>query len=296
MVSDLYPFQSHFHDVGSLRMHYLDEGAGSPVVMVHGNPTWSFYYRNLVSALRDNHRVIVPDHIGCGKSDKPREGQYPFTLAQRASDLESLLDSLGIRENITLVVHDWGGMIGFAYATKYPERISRIVVLNTAAFGLPKTKRFPWQLWLVRNTPLGPWLVRGLNLFVRGTLRFGCMRPLTPEVRQQYLAPYDSWEHRLAVLRFVEDIPLGPGDPSFEAVEQVERNLQRLATVPMVICWGDRDFIFDDHFLAEWQRRFPKATVHRFANAGHLVLEDAGAEIQKIVKTFSSPLAAKIHD
>jgi haloalkane dehalogenase len=277
-------------------MHYVDEGEGSPVVMVHGNPTWSFYYRNLIKELRGDHRVIVPDHIGCGKSDMPVDGTYHFTLEQRVRDLESLLDSLGIHEDITLIVHDWGGMIGFAYATRHPERISRIVVLNTAAFGLPKTKRFPWQLWLVRNTPLGPFLVRGLNLFVRGTVRYGAMKPLSPEIRDQYLAPCDSWEHRLAVLRFVEDIPLAPGDPSYETVQQVESRLPLLSDIPMLICWGDQDFIFDAHFLAEWQKRFPKATLHRFANAGHLVLEDAVEEIPGLVRSFMAPVAAKIHD
>lgn len=277
-------------------MHYVDEGEGSPVVMVHGNPTWSFYYRNLIKELRDDHRVIVPDHIGCGKSDKPTDGAYRFTLEQRVRDLESLLDSLGIHEDITLIVHDWGGMIGFAYATRHPERISRIVVLNTAAFGLPNSKRFPWQLWLVRNTPLGPFLVRGLNLFVRGTVRYGAIQPLSPEIRAQYLAPYDSWEHRLAVLRFVEDIPLAPGDPSYDTVQQVEARLSLLSDIPMLICWGDLDFIFDAHFLAEWQKRFPKATLHRFANAGHLVLEDAGEEIRGLVHSFLAPVAAKIHD
>ena len=144
MVSkDLYPFTGRFHNHGGLRQHYLDEGQGDPVVMVHGNPSWSFYYRNLVLALRGHYRVIVPDHIGCGLSDKPDDGRYRYTLKQRVDDLDALLDSLGIRERITLVLHDWGGMIGMAYACRYPERIRRLVILNTGAFPLPPTKKFP---------------------------------------------------------------------------------------------------------------------------------------------------------
>ena len=126
-----YSFDHHYHSVKGLRLHYLDEGPkncdgdAEPVVMVHGNPSWSFYYRKLVNALRDNYRCIVPDHIGMGLSDKPDDETYNFTLDQRVDDLESLLDHLGITENITLVVHDWGGMIGLAYSTRHPNPCRR---------------------------------------------------------------------------------------------------------------------------------------------------------------------------
>ena len=120
--------------------------------MVHGNPSWSFYYRNLVLALRDRYRCIVPDHIGCGLSDKPGDDRYDYTLSRRVDDLERLLEHLGITENITLVVHDWGGMIGMAYAVRHPERIKRLVILNTGAFHLPKSKPFPLGLRICRDT------------------------------------------------------------------------------------------------------------------------------------------------
>jgi haloalkane dehalogenase len=255
--------------------------------MVHGNPTWSFYYRNLVLGLRDSYRVVVPDHIGCGLSDKPNDTHYSYTLAQRVRDLEALLDHLDIKKDITLVVHDWGGMIGMTYAVRHPKRIARLVILNTAAFHLPLSKRLPWQIWLCRNTPLGPFLIRGLNLFCRGAART-CYtrRPMPDDVRAGYLSPYDSWANRIAVLRFVQDIPLKPSDPSYTVVSDVEEKLKLLCDVPMLICWGMRDFVFDHHFLDEWQRRFPKAEVHRFADAGHYVLEDAGEEILPLVRQF----------
>jgi haloalkane dehalogenase len=285
--SSIFPLQSAIRNPQSaIHYHYLDEGQGDPVVMLHGNPTWSFYFRNLIAGLRDRYRVIAPDHIGCGLSDRPDDRHYDYCLRRRVDDLEALLNHLGLNERLTLVLHDWGGMIGMAYASRHPQRIARLVILNTAAFLLPPGKKLPWQLWLIRNTPLGPILVRGLNAFVRGTLRYGVVRPLSPETRAGYLKPYRSWKDRLAVLRFVQDIPLAPGDPSYDLVREVQDGLHRFAQVPMLICWGKQDFVFDDHFLAEWRQRFPAAEVHRFADAGHLVLEDAGERIVPLVREF----------
>ena len=138
-------------------MHYLDEGPrDAPIVlMVHGNPTWSFYYRNLVLALRDRYRCIVPDHIGCGLSDKPDGARYPYTLARRISDLESLMNHIQPSTPVHLIVHDWGGMIGFGWAANRADQIGNMVIANTAAFPLPAEKKLPVALWLVRNTKLG---------------------------------------------------------------------------------------------------------------------------------------------
>jgi haloalkane dehalogenase len=286
MGAGLYPFTGRYLDLNGLRYHYLDEGQGDPVVMLHGNPTWSFYYRDLVLALRDEYRAIAPDHMGCGRSEKPDDSHYDYTLQRRVLDLEALLDRLGIEENLTLVLHDWGGMIGMAYAHRYPERVKRLVVFNTAAFHLPRGKRLPWQLWLCR-TPMGPLLVRGLNAFCRGAARTGCTRrPMPAEVRAGYLAPYDSWRNRIAVLRFVQDIPLKPGDRSYDLVTQVQDGLHRFYDVQALLCWGERDFVFDRHFLDEWRRHLPNAEVHRFADAGHYVLEDARDEIVPLVRDF----------
>jgi len=282
---EAYPFKSNYLELSGIKYHYLDEGRGEPVIMVHGNPTWSFYYRDLALALRDSYRVIVPDHIGCGLSDKPGADEYNYTLKQRVDDLEALLSGLGINKDITLVVHDWGGMIGMAYAARHPERIKRLVILNTSAFHLPKTKRFPWQLWLTR-TPLGAFLVRGFNAFSLGAIMFGAKRPMPGETRKMYLAPYDSWANRVAVLRFVQDIPLKPGDPAYSIVSEVEGKLDKFADKPMLILWGEKDFVFDHHFLGEWIRRFPQAEVRRFPDAGHYVLEDAGDKIVPQVKQW----------
>lgn len=287
MVNPLYPFTSQFLSRPGGKLHYLNEGAGAPVVMLHGNPTWSFYYRNLVLALRDQFRCIVPDHIGCGLSDKPPESLYDYSLKSRIDDLEALLDHLGLRENLTLVLHDWGGMIGMAFAARYPERIARLIAMNTGAFPLPATKSLPCSLWLGRNTRLGAWLILNRNAFCRLAAKWCVTRkPLSREVREMYLQPYDTPEHRIAVLKFVQTIPLKEADPGYNIVRDTAMSLSRFTAVPTLLLWGMKDFVFDRHFLAQWQRYFPHAQTHTWSDCGHYLLEDAGDEVILRVREF----------
>ncbi len=283
----LYPFQPRFATVNGWRMHYLDEGQGPPVVMLHGNPTWSFYYRNLVLRLRGRFRTIVPDHIGCGLSAKPPAGRYPFRLRRRVDDFAALMAHLNMDEKVFLVLHDWGGMIGMAWAVANPERVAGLVVTNTAAFLPPAGKKLPLRLQVIRRGgPLGAAMVLGLNLFARPALYMAPARPLPRDVRRGMIAPYGCPRHRLATLWFVRDIPLAPGDPSFELVRSVERRIRRFSSLPALICWGMRDFVFDRDYLAEWRRRLPHAEVHRFENAGHYLLEDAGSRVAARIDDF----------
>ena len=303
MVSRLYPFAPNYIEVAGRsaaagtseggtsegaahRMHYVDEGQGSPVLMVHGNPSWSFYYRDLISELKSSHRVIAPDHIGCGRSDKPNDDHYDYTLSTRVADLGTLIDSLDLRD-ITLVVHDWGGMIGMAWAAQHPDRIARVIVMNTAAFPLLTGKNLPASLALARTPGMGALLVRGANAFSRGAVRH-CVtrRPMSKEVAAGYLEPYDSWAHRIAVHRFVQDIPLEENDRAYPIAKETADALVRLVDKPMLICWGLRDFVFGHQFLDEWIDRFPGAEVHRFEDCGHYVLEDAADEIIPLVRNF----------
>lgn len=282
---DLFPFTGKTATIAGHQMHYLDEGSGDPVVMVHGNPSWSFYYRNLVTSLSRSHRCIVPDHIGCGLSDKPSDDTYSYTLAQRVDDLTLLLEEAGVRERVTLVVHDWGGMIGMAWANRHPERIARLVILNTAAFPLPEQMSLPFTLRLTR-TPLGSLLVRGLNAFSAGAARMCFERPTTQEIRRAYQAPYDSWANRIATLRFVQDIPLSPSDPGYQIVSEVEQGLSQFAETPTLLCWGAKDFVFNDGFYARWRELMPHAEFHYFEDCGHYVLEDAREEIDELTRDF----------
>lgn len=285
-IRDLFPFESRFYDHSGLRQHYVDEGQGAPIVMLHGNPTWSFMYRTLIADLRDSYRVIAPDHIGCGLSDKPDDTRYTYNLAQRVRDLGDLLEGVGVTRDITLVVHDWGGLIGLAWAVRHPERVNRLVVFNTAAFPIPAPTRLPLSIRVCRDTALGAFLVRRFNAFSALASRFGPQHRLTAEVRHAYIAPYNSRANRIATLRFVQDIPLGPEHPSFEIVRDTAGRLDSLGSRPVLICWGERDFVFNRHFLDEWIRRFPSAEVHRFPDAGHYVLEDAADQIVPIVRSF----------
>jgi haloalkane dehalogenase len=283
----LYPFGSHFLDRDGLPYHYLDEGRGEPLLMVHGNPTWSFYFRRLVTAFSHRWRCVVPDHIGCGLSAKPSADRYGFRLRDRVDDLSHLCDHLGLNRRVTLIVHDWGGMIGLAWALENIERIGRLVVLNTSGFLPPAGKPIPWRLRLVRDLPaLAEPAVLGLNLFARGAVRMAPARPLPPAVRNGMLAPCDRPRHRLATLRFVQDIPLVPGDPSYAMVKRVDDNLDRLRGIPMLIVWGAKDFVFDLDYLAEWRRRFPEAGVHVLARAGHYLLEDEPGTVQRHIANF----------
>jgi haloalkane dehalogenase len=208
-------------------------------------------------------------------------------VGRRAADLDRLLDHLGINAGITLVLHDWGGMIGMAFAVKHPSRIKRLIILNTAAFHLPGEKRFPFALWLCRDTRLGSFLVRGLNAFSLLASFVGCKRnPMPAKLRRAYRLPYNSWRNRIATLRFVQDIPLVPGDQSHALVSKTAAGLSVLIDLPTAIFWGERDFVFDNSFLAEWERRFPNAEVHRYAEAGHYILEDMKEEIIPLIARF----------
>jgi len=274
-------------DVNGFNYHYVDEGSGDPVVMVHGNPTWSFYYRALIKALSERYRTIVPDHIGCGLSDKPDDKTYDYKFKTRVDDLENLIENLEIKEKITLVLHDWGGFIGMAYALRHPERISRFVLMNTAAFLPPAGKPIPMTLKLIRSLkPLATLAVQGFNLFARGALFKNSYRGLSKDVKAGLIAPYNCWQNRIATLKFVQDIHLTQNNPSYGLVKKLDQTLEIFSNYPMLICWGEHDFVFDMDYLAEWQRRFPDAEVHRFPDAGHYVLEDVPDKITPLVDRF----------
>jgi len=270
------------------RMHYLDEGPrdAPPVLMLHGNPTWSFYYRNLVIALRGQFRCIVPDHLGCGMSDKPDDSEYDYRLKSRVEDIATLVTHLDLKNPLTLVVHDWGGMIGFTWAVDNPDQVDKMVVLNTAAFPLPEDKKMPAALSLARDTAVGAFLVTRFNAFSGIAARVAFKKPVSKEIRQAYKLPYDSPENRIATLRFVQDIPLSEKDAGFDILNNTAERLHLLRDKPCLIAWGERDFVFDAPFLNKWLEYFPDAEVHRFADCGHYVLEDGGPALIDTISNF----------
>ncbi|OQY26707.1 MAG: alpha/beta hydrolase [Candidatus Cloacimonetes bacterium 4572_55] len=280
-----YPFASHWLHIDGLKYHYLDQGNADapPIVMLHGNPTWSFYYRKLIPELSKKFRVIAPDHIGCGLSDKPQD--YPYTLESHIHNVTLLIDRLHLK-NIRLAVHDWGGAIGMGYATRNPENVARLVIFNTAAFFEPV---IPKRIQICRIPKLGKFLVRGLNGFALAALIFATSRHkrFTREVRAGYLFPYNNWSNRVAIHRFVSDIPMEDDHPTRAVLDQIEARLPLLRDRPALIIWGEDDFCFTTkNFLSRWEALFPQAEIKRIAGAGHYVVEDAYEEILPLLARF----------
>ena len=286
-----WPYPGRSIGVGGHTMAYVAEGAGPPVLLVHGNPTWSFYYRSLLAALPPlGLRAIAPDHIGMGRSDKPSADAYPHTLRRRVEDLGAFIDGIGLTGPISLVVHDWGGAIALAWAVDNAHRVDNLVLLNTGAFPLPPDKSLPWTLRAARLPVLGDIAVRRLNAFSLGALVLGSARRWLPaEARAGLLAPYDSPAHRVAVSQFVQDIPLTPSDPAYAVLARTEQRLHLLQDIPTLICWGMRDPVFDGVVLDHLVSLLPRADVHRFADAGHYVLEDAADRIVPLVTRLLAP-------
>lgn len=285
-----YPFSSHYLDLGDgQRLHYLDEGPrNAPVlVLLHGNPTWSFYFRQLITALRDRFRVIVPDHLGCGLSTKPRGD---WRLTHHIAHLEELLLAhLGLQgHSLTLLMHDWGGAIAMGFARRHPDQVARLVILNTAAFYLPK---LPWRIRICRWPVLGPLLVLGLNGFILGGFLFATAKPMAKPVRAGYLAPYRRWQDRRAILRFIRDIPLEPQHPSRQELALIEESLEQFRATPTLLLWGARDFCFTTAFYQQWRQRFPQAEAELYPEAGHWLLEDAPESITARIAGFLAATA-----
>jgi cis-3-alkyl-4-acyloxetan-2-one decarboxylase len=217
-LSELYPFTAKRFDTGSGKLSYLDEGQGDEaVLMVHGNPTWSFFYRNVVLALRGRIRCIAPDHLGCGLSDKPQD--YDYTLPNHVANLGRLLDSLNLRK-IHLIVHDWGGPIGLGACLPRHDKLGKVVILNTAAFA---DTVVPARIRFCRIPLIGELAVRGFNGFAWPATWMAVTKPLPEPVKRGFLFPYDSWANRIATHRFVRDIPQGVGAPNDQALAQIEQ-------------------------------------------------------------------------
>jgi cis-3-alkyl-4-acyloxetan-2-one decarboxylase len=286
----LYPFASQFASLGGARIHYVDEGPadkkiGGTLLFVHGNPTWSFHWRELILAMRSKYRCVAPDHLGCGLSDKPTN---MLRLADHIGNLAALIEQLDLRE-VTLVAQDWGGAIGLGTMLRMPERLQRIVLFNTGAF---PPNYIPWRIRACRIPLLGQLAVQGANLFSRAALHMTLARRarLDPTVAAGYLAPYDSWVKRRALYGFVKDIPSGPQHPTWKTLAQIEAGLPSFADHPVLLIWGLRDWCFRPDCLQRFEQTWPQAEVHRLADVGHWVVEDAGDEALPLVQRFLSTI------
>jgi len=275
-----YPFQSRFLNIEGMRMHYVDEGEGPVLLLLHGNPTWSFYFRELILSLRTSFRVIAPDHIGLGLSDHPTD--LHFRSADRVRHLQAFINELNL-DSFGLVMHDWGGSIGTALAQKNLNKITKLVYFNTT---LCETESLP-RIIKEATTPLvGKFVTKFTPRFIKLTTRLGVVRPLPHEVVAGYLYPYQSAARRTAIWDFVSDIPFEASHPSYQTMLELATQLPNLRAIPTLIIWGLKDPCFHRGMLNHVRSHFPHATVVEIPNASHLLLEDSPDEVIPRVKDF----------
>lgn len=283
----LYPFTSRWLELGNgERLHTIDEGAANAdhaVLMVHGNPSWSFLYRDLILRLRPETRCAALDHLGCGLSSRPKR---MVRLREHQSNCREWIESLHL-QSFDLVVHDWGGAIALGPVLEhFTSRLRRVVILNTAAF---PSKRIPLRIAVCKLPILGPLLIRGGNTFARAAVKMAVHQPLPAAVQEGFLWPYRRPGSRRATSDFVRDIPLGSWHPSFAPLLDLEQRLPGLAQKEALICWGLRDFCFNHHFLERWKKELPAAKAIALPDAGHYVLEDLEADQWNQLTGFLSP-------
>lgn len=300
-LESIYPFganvlRMHHAGANGARVHFVDEGPRSDeaVVFCHGNPTWSFAWREAIRALAPGRRCVAVDMLGMGLSDSPEF--FDFRLTHHVTTLETVLERLEL-ERVHLVVHDWGGAIGMGWAHRHPERVASITALNTAAF---PGGRVPRRIALCRTPLLGPFAMRSFGLFEKPAVRMAVSKvTLEPLVRRGYLAPYRGRARRRAIASFVLDIPTKPGHPSFAELETIGASVRRFADRPAQLLWGERDFCFTPRFREQWLERLPDAEVHTFDDAGHYLFEDERAAFVERLTAFLervSPVAPGVRN
>lgn len=284
-VRDLYPWRGDdFRTPDGPVMHYVDAGPkdGPVLLMLHGNPTWSFYWREYVKAFQDTHRCVVPDHLGHGLSDRPKD--WSWRLADHAKNVVALMEHLDLRD-VTLMVHDWGGAIGLLAACDRPERIARLVIFNTSVF----LEHVPLSIRLARLPGFGELFVQGCNGFL-GAALYWCTSDrsrLAGAVGAGYKAPYHTWRGRLGHLKFIRDIPVEASHPTHAAIARTTAEVPvKFAQTPTLFLWGDGDFVFTPAFLEKWKKLLPHGEAHRFADASHWVIEDARDRILPLLHDF----------
>ena len=277
---DLYPFADGYADVAGCVVHYVDEGSGPPLLLLHGNPTWSFLYRNIITGLRDRYRCLAVDYPGFGLSS-PAPG-YAFTPTEHADVLELLVGQLELSD-VTMMVQDWGGPIGFAVATRQPERFAAFVIGNTWAWpnSDPGTQVFSRLL----GGPIGRRLIANRNLFVEKALPGGVRKVTLPDaVMNAYRGPFPTPASRRPTAVFPREI-LG----SRPFLADIERRLPELADRPALLVWPTKDVAFRDSARRRWEQLFPNHHTVILEGAGHYIQEDAASEIVAAIRGWRVP-------
>lgn len=278
--ANLYPFRSHFVDVGPGRLHYIDEGAGPVIVMVHGTPTWSLLYRAFIRDLSRDHRVVAIDHLGFGLSDKP--AGWSHRPEDHARNLELLIDRLGLRD-ITLVVHDFGGPIGLAYAIEHPENVRALVLFNTWMWSLRGTRSE--RVSKLMGGRIGRFLYQRLNVSPRVLVKaaFGDKRKLTKEVHRHYIDALPTPASRRGPWILAREL-----GGSSDWYENLWLRRDRITDKPVLLLWGMKDPAFQPTALDRWKGAFTNARIVEFPGAGHFVQEEAPDVSVREIRSFLS--------
>lgn len=273
---ELYPFADHWFDYRGAAMHYVDEGQGTPVIMLHGNPSWSFLYRDVIREVKDVCRAIAPDLPGFGFSEHPQN--YGYTAREHAAAVEALIDRLQLGRFV-LVMQDWGGPIGFSIATKRPQDVAGLVILNTWAW--PSHGKMLFFSHLMGDA-FGRWLHRRFNFFAKKIVPASIVTAArkTPEVLKAYTDPFPTPESRIGTWVFPKEIRMND-----EWLAETERGLASLRSRPVEMVWAMKDPAFGrEEVITRWKTYFPDAAVERVAEAGHFIQEDAPERVAAAIK------------
>lgn len=271
---DLFPFESHFVEIGEHTVHHIDEGAGPVLLMLHGNPTWSFLYRDLIVELRDRFRCVAIDYPGFGLSTAA-EG-YEFTAAEHADVVAAFIDQLDL-DGITPIIQDWGGPIGVSAASRRPERVRALIVGNTWAW--PNNSLSARAFAGVLGGPVGREVIERANLFATRLVPAGHRRRTLSEAELgQYTAPFPDADARVPTHVFPKQII-----DALPWLAEVEAGLSTLAHLPALLTWGTADLVFPAAIRRQWERRLPHHRTHLLHGAGHYVQDDAGYEMAKAI-------------
>lgn len=274
---ELYPFEDRWLDIDGSTVHYIDEGRGPVLLLLHGNPTWSFLYRNIIRALSDSYRCIALDYPGFGLSTA-KDG-YGFTPREHSQVVEKLALALDLKD-VTIMVQDWGGPIGLGFAGRHPERVRAVVIGNTWAWPVNGDQRFERFSGLMGG-PVGSFFIRNYNAFVNLLVPLGTARSLSGEEMRAYRAPFPSRDSRLPTAIFPREIIA-----SREYLAEVEAHLPRLADKPALILWGARDQAFRERERVRFEQLFRHHRTVVLDNARHFIQEDEPERIAQEIRAF----------
>lgn len=279
-ISDEYLFRSNFIKIQNHDFHYLDEGSGEPVLMIHGGLSWSFLYRNLVTALSDQGvRVLVPDLMGFGLSAHPRK--FDYSIQNHIDLLIEFVEQLQL-QNVTLIIHGMGAMVGLGMAIRVSSRIKRVIVLNGVAFTTPSVL----FLRILKSFPIiSPLFVRSSNLLLK-YFYYKFRKSISKKAALSYLFPNYNYERRIALQAFFHDIPFSHRASSYGIVEDIKKNGGLLSTLECYFILADQVTFLGRRSLKKWLKLFPNATFETFHDENHFMLENIKSEVIKYIRVI----------